>query len=51
MPKPLNSLIVGGTGFMGPHVVRLFVQKHPEYQIFNIKPLPACGDYKNEGRG
>lgn len=31
-----NILITGGTGFIGSHVVRLFVNKYPEYRILNL---------------
>ena len=30
-----NILITGGAGFIGSHVVRLFVNKYPEYRIIN----------------
>ena len=32
-----NILVTGGAGFIGSHVVRLFVNKYPNYQIINIK--------------
>ncbi|HOO19651.1 MAG TPA: GDP-mannose 4,6-dehydratase, partial [Paludibacteraceae bacterium] len=32
-------LITGGAGFIGSHVVRLFVNKYPEYQIVNLDAL------------
>ena len=31
-----NILITGGAGFIGSHVVRLFVNKYPEYHIINL---------------
>ncbi len=47
MPKPLNILITGGAGFIGSHVVRLFVQKYPNYQIFNLDALTYAGNLEN----
>ena len=34
-----NIWITGGTGFIGSHVVRLFVTKYPEYHIINLDKL------------
>ena len=31
-----NIIITGGAGFIGSHVVRLFVNKYPEYNIINL---------------
>ena len=31
-----NILITGGAGFIGSHVVRLFVKKYPNYHIINL---------------
>jgi dTDP-glucose 4,6-dehydratase len=47
MGKPLNILITGGAGFIGSHVVRLFVQKYPEYQIYNLDALTYAGNLEN----
>ena len=32
-------VITGGAGFIGSHVVRLFVNKYPEYHIINLDKL------------
>ena len=34
-----NILITGGAGFIGSHVVRLFVNKYPECRIVNLDKL------------
>lgn len=34
-----NILITGGAGFIGSHVVRLFVTEHPDYHIYNLDLL------------
>ena len=42
-----NILITGGAGFIGSHVVRLFVQKYPEYHIVNLDALTYAGNPAN----
>ncbi len=42
-----NILITGGAGFIGSHLVRLFVNKYPEYNIFNIDNLSYASDISN----
>ena len=42
-----NILINGGAGFIGSHVVRLFVTKYPEYHIINLDKLTYAGNLAN----
>ena len=43
-----NSILIsGGAGFIGSHVVRLFVNKYPEYQIINLDKLTYAGNIEN----
>lgn len=42
-----NILITGGAGFIGSHVVRLFVNKYPEYNILNLDKLTYAGNLAN----
>ncbi|WP_270704657.1 GDP-mannose 4,6-dehydratase, partial [Bacteroides xylanisolvens] len=42
-----NILITGGAGFIGSHVVRLFVNKYPEYHIINLDKLTYAGNLTN----
>src|SRR4051812_31892828 len=45
MPKTI--MITGGAGFIGSHVVRLFVTKYPEYKIVNLDALTYAGNLEN----
>ena len=40
-------LITGGAGFIGSHVVRLFVKNYPQYQIVNLDALTYAGNLEN----
>jgi len=42
-----NIVITGGAGFIGSHVVRLFVNKYPEYHIINLDKLTYAGNLAN----
>ena len=42
-----NIIITGGAGFIGNHVVRLFVNKYPEYKIINLDKLTYAGNLAN----
>jgi len=43
----MNILITGGAGFIGSHLVRLFVKKYPNHHIFNLDKLTYAGNLEN----
>lgn len=47
MSESRSILITGGAGFIGSHVVRLFVKKYSNYDIFNLDDLTYAGNLEN----
>ncbi|HLT32604.1 MAG TPA: dTDP-glucose 4,6-dehydratase [Aquaticitalea sp.] len=47
MKDKTTILITGGSGFIGSHVVRLFVKKYPDYRIINLDALTYAGNPEN----
>ena len=47
MSENKNILITGGAGFIGSHVVRTFVNKYPDYNIYNLDALTYAGNLEN----
>ena len=42
-----NIIVTGGAGFIGSHLIRLLVNKYPNYRIINVDKLTYCGNLDN----
>jgi len=47
MENSIPILITGGAGFIGSHVVKLFVEKYPNFHIYNLDSLTYAGNLEN----
>ncbi|MBO9573477.1 MAG: GDP-mannose 4,6-dehydratase, partial [Chitinophagaceae bacterium] len=47
MAESKTIIITGGAGFIGSHVVRLFVTQYPDYKIINLDALTYAGNLEN----
>ncbi|TCJ14170.1 dTDP-glucose 4,6-dehydratase [Flaviaesturariibacter flavus] len=47
MSNARTIIITGGAGFIGSHVVRLFVNRYPDYKIINLDALTYAGNLEN----
>ena len=43
----MKVLITGGAGFIGSHLINLFVKRHPHYHVFNLDALTYAGNLEN----
>ena len=43
----MTILVTGGAGFIGSHVLTLFVEKYPEYHVYNLDALTYAGNLEN----